>query len=294
MEENEGEKSLDTIALQFDDKTTFIRTFLSITTIMAGLQLMNLPIAILTFHWCLSVFIIIRHDKSDADYQQLSRQFEKNICHLNLGKNVPDGEGTVIHPNWILTAAHCAIDAQKKLDKNEEHFVTIMNVRHKVDKVIIHERWTENPAYDIALIHITVKSETADPVNIYNGNDELNKLVYVVGLGDMGDGKNGIKGNDGKLRAATNKVDEATDFWLKWRFDNPETNPDRATEFEGISGPGDSGGPALIRKDDKLYIVGISSGQSTRNTNGKEGVYGVIEYYTRVSKYVDWIKEKMK
>ena len=59
--------------------------------------------------------------------------------------------------------------------------------------------------------------------------------------------------------------------------------------MEGISGPGDSGGPAFIFVAGKGYLAGISSGQSTRATKGKEGVYGVREYYVRVSSYVNWI-----
>jgi len=37
-------------------------------------------------------------------------------------------------------------------------------------------------------------------------------------------------------------------------------------------------------------IAGISSGQSTRATDGHPGRYGVTEYYTRVSRYVAWIE----
>lgn len=252
---------------------------------------MKTVIMILIFSGIFFPPIIIRHDKNDVDYQNLAKQFEKKICHLNLGKNVPDGAGTLIHTNWVLTAAHCAIEIQDKLVRDENHFVTIADEQHQVDKVIIHENWADNEAYDIALLHITQASTKGETVKIYTGKDELNKVVYVVGMGDTGNGANGITGNDSKLRAATNKVDEATDFWLKWTFDNPETNPDKATELEGISGPGDSGGPAFIINHGDIYIVGISSGQSTRNSNGKEGVYGVLEYYTRVSMYVDWIEK---
>jgi secreted trypsin-like serine protease len=39
--------------------------------------------------------------------------------------------------------------------------------------------------------------------------------------------------------------------------------------------------------------VGISSGQSTSETDGEEGLYGVTEYYSRVSTYREWIRATM-
>ena len=35
----------------------------------------------------------------------------------------------------------------------------------------------------------------------------------------------------------------------------------------------------------------MSSGQDTRATEGREGLYGVTEFYTRVSSYLDWIDD---
>lgn len=71
-------------------------------------------------------------------------------------------------------------------------------------------------------------------------------------------------------------------------IDSPES--DKVTKLEGISGPGDSSGPAFIQMGETYALAGISSAQSTRATGGVEGLYGVTEYYTRVSSYVDWIE----
>jgi len=72
-------------------------------------------------------------------------------------------------------------------------------------------------------------------------------------------------------------------------FDSTES--ENTTELEGVSGPGDSGGPAFIDLDDVRYIVGVSSNQQD---NGKEGVYGVTEYYARISFYKKWIEKNIK
>lgn len=61
--------------------------------------------------------------------------------------------------------------------------------------------------------------------------------------------------------------------------------------LEGISGPGDSGGPAFLEIDGVIFLAGVSSWQDNRAQGGRQGVYGVLEYYARVSSYVGWIDE---
>jgi hypothetical protein len=51
---------------------------------------------------------------------------------------------------------------------------------------------------------------------------------------------------DRRLRAATNRVEKADGPFLQLRFDAPE-DPN-VTDLEGISRPGDSGGPAYIER----------------------------------------------
>ena len=59
--------------------------------------------------------------------------------------------------------------------------------------------------------------------------------------------------------------------------------------LEGVSGPGDSGGPAYITVDDKLYSIGVSAWQNTEPTGWEEGKYGVIENYSRIAFFREWI-----
>jgi secreted trypsin-like serine protease len=65
------------------------------------------------------------------------------------------------------------------------------------------------------------------------------------------------------------------------RFDAPPGG----TQYEGVGGPGDSGGPALLQDGGKTWLVGISSA----SMNGRPGQYGVTDVYTRVSSYAQWI-----
>lgn len=224
--------------------------------------------------------IIIRHDADDEVHRGLAERFP-SLVHLNL----PDGEAVLIRPSWILTAAHVAVEVIPG------HALTVGGVDIEASEVVLHPEWSDGGANDLALVRLERRVEHVEPVGVYRARDEEGTLIYVVGRGDTGTGESGPVGNDGEVRAATNRVDEATEFWLKFRFDDPRDDSTVATELEGISGPGDSGGPAYIEIAGVQYVAGVSSGQSTRATRGREGLYGVTEYYTRVSSYLAWIAE---
>ena len=239
-------------------------------------------------------FMITRHDKDEAEFIKLAEKFEKYICHLNL----PDCEGTIIADEWAITAAHCAVGIAEKFEAGQKHFIIINETEIEVDKVIMYKEWENTEGYtsmeplnDIALVHLTTKPIGALQAKLYMENDEVDKLIYMVGRGDKGNGLIGINGNDGKQRGATNRIEKATERWLTWTFNHPNTKTKYLTEYEGISGPGDSGGPAFIIKDDIVYIAGISSWQDTKD--GPEGLYGVVENYTRVSQFIKWINDEM-
>jgi len=62
--------------------------------------------------------------------------------------------------------------------------------------------------------------------------------------------------------------------------------------MEGISGPGDSGGPAFLKYKGQLCIAAVSSSQDDGGLG--EGRYGVRELYPRVSHYRGWLRQVME
>jgi len=230
--------------------------------------------------------IVIRHDKPDAEYIKLAEQFKPYLCHLNL----PDCEGTIISDTWAITAAHCAIEIKKKLEKGKKHCVIMSDQKIEVQEVIIHPKWEKDESFDMALIRFKQRPAATKIAKLYMDTDELGQVAYFVGKGYTGNGIKGIEKTYGQLRAATNRVKSVSERWLAWEFDDPRKSSDQLTEYEGISGPGDSGGPAFIIRKDGIYTAGISSFQ---DHDGTEGIYGVTEYYTRISSYIDWIKKAM-
>ncbi len=194
-----------------------------------------------------------------------------------------DGMGMLIAPLWVLSAAHVATELSL------ENAIEIGGVSHTVEKIFLHPGFRnyseiEMAENDIALIQLKQSVENVSPLLLYASKDEVGRTVTFVGRGDFGTGLTGPDSVDGKMRKATNQVEEADDQWLMFRFDAPP----ECAELEGISGPGDSGGPALIQMSEGWAIAGVSSGQGSSSFG--EGHYGVWEYYTRVSFQLDWIE----
>lgn len=195
-----------------------------------------------------------------------------------------DGMGTLIHPSWILTAAHVAVEISL------ENKIEFADGMHAIEQVVIHPgfcNWSEAVVLaknDIALIKLVRPVDAIAPIPLYQQQAELTEIVTFLGSGDFGNGIIGPDCVDTRLRKATNCVEAIDPEWLVFKFDAPPNG----TALEGISGPGDSGGPALISVKGGWAVAGISSGQDS-GTLG-EGRYGVLEYYTRVSHYVDWIE----
>ena len=95
---------------------------------------------------------------------------------------------------------------------------------------------------DIALIRLARPVVAVAPVALYRERDEQGRRVVFVGQGFSGTGETGAQRGPSIRRAAENRVETATEQWLRFVFDAPPAG----LELEGISGPGDSGGPAFI------------------------------------------------
>jgi hypothetical protein len=143
-------------------------------------------------------------------------------------------------------------------------------------------------ASDIALVKLGEPVPAVEPLRIYRDTDEAGKTIVFVGFGGTGTGESGPqRPEDGLKRGATNLVDRADRDWLYFDFDAPAS----ATELEGISGPGDSGGPAILDAGGASYVIGVSV-YGKPGGRGR-GTYGAEEGYTRVSTHAGWILEQM-
>ena len=223
--------------------------------------------------------IIVRHDVDDTEFLQPDGAYPAVFDVFDVFEK-RGGVGTLIAPSWAITAGHVGQDIKPG------HEMTIAGQTYSVKQVVLHPKWATSNR-EMALFQLDRPVQNVEPIPLYDTSDEQGKIVTFVGRGDSGTGLTKPVTADHKLRTATNRVERVEVDMLVFRFDAPED--ENTTPLEGVSGPGDSGGPALIESSGVTKIAGLSVSSSGR----PPGTYGNLEFYSRVSIDADWIQETM-
>lgn len=232
--------------------------------------------------------VVVRHDVPDAAYLGQESEYPAIFSLYRTRAGHRDCLATLIGPRHALTAGHCT-DVRKLRDaigpNAKGYALEIAGREAWVEAVIEPPVRPDGTRPDIAILRLRHAVEGIQPLAVYEGRGEAGRIVRMPGWGGAGTGQSGAKPSDGLLRVAENRVDRAENGRLYWVFDAPESG--KALTLEGIHGPGDSGGPALLLTAEGWRIAGVSSAQ--RNGGGPEGVYGVEEIFVRTSDLGSWI-----
>lgn len=220
--------------------------------------------------------IVIRHDVPDTKYAASVADFPPLATLYKIGAH-----GTLIRPQWVVTASHavfCVMPGDS---------IKVGNQVVEVEKRYSHSQYKLDNTHDIALLKLKAPISDIKPASTYTGKDELGKQIWFIGVGGTGTGNTGMtvgtQANKGKMRKAQNTIVHVRRNEIEFIFNKG----DKALPLEGVSGNGDSGGPAYAMVDSQYYLYGVSS----RTSSWFKGVgdYGVKELYTRVSTYNNWI-----
>jgi len=238
--------------------------------------------------------IIVRHDKNYTDYQVresdfpavffLERQARRKVC-----------VATLVAPAWAITAAHCAEETTllQTLESGASFPVKVAGGEHRIDLLVRHPDYQPGSAseVDLALLRFAAPLDLPRPIPLHEEQNEAGRIVTLLGWGFFGIGTVGRQYDDGRLRMAQNRIENAGRR-LQVRFEDPRNPQEEALDLEGMPGLGDSGGPALLSGEQGRSLAGVAVGEimGAEFSEETQGRYGSIAVYERISGHLDWIR----
>ena len=202
--------------------------------------------------------------------------------------------GSLVAPQWIITAAHCVQDFNGNTIKPSEIDVVLgvhdlskdTGERIKVKRIIVHPTYAVEDDPDIALLELE-DSVSIDPVSLYTGNDSLaGVMATVLGWGTTATDNYSDTLQEVEMPVVSNEV-------CNLAFSEVEIP---ITEYMLCAGyneggkdscQGDSGGPLVVQVDGQWKLAGIVSFGPPGDC-AQPGFYGV---YTRISSVIDFIDD---
>jgi hypothetical protein len=231
-----------------------------------------------------------RHDRDDALYLALANEAEYD-CAGRVLTATSIGSGTLIAPDWVLTAKHMIVGSPTFL-------VGGVTIAADTSSYVLH------PTEDVGLFRLTQPVYDVVPAELYlpEFGDELGRVATIVGYGRTGTGLTGEIYPAGTRRAGQNMIDwdgatahlGLSSNCLLLDFDSPSGDAvwmGSNTPLDMEYGPahGDSGGGLFVDVDGRPRLAGVQSGMLYRDGTANAD-YEDASYSVRVSALIDWIQ----